>query len=86
MVAVAMGMLAALPLGSCVDDRVILSDDEGLLAASGFQAWLTSPPLGQIVPQPAGEGFTYVFAHPTLCGCVFTGDAAAYGRYRQAVF
>ena len=28
----------------------------------------------------------YTYADPTICDCLYIGDQAAYGRYRQNVF
>ena len=28
----------------------------------------------------------YVYADPLVCACLYVGDQAAYGRYRQEVF
>ena len=73
----------------------IVSDREDLLAAAGFraqpantparQAMLRNLPPDRFVRRTRGDQFVYVFADPLVCACVYFGNEAAYGRYRQEV-
>ena len=66
---------------------------EDMLAAAGFtvvpantpqrQAALTSLPPHKFVRQTRGDKVTYTYADPTICDCLYVGNEAAYGRYRQ---
>jgi len=69
---------------------------EDLLAAAGFivrpantparVASLRSLPPNRLVQQTRGGTVSYVYADPLVCACLYVGDQAAYGRYRQEVF
>jgi hypothetical protein len=66
---------------------------EHMLAAAGFtvvpantpqrQASLTSLPPHKFVRQAHGDKVNYTYADPTVCDCLYAGNEAAYGRYRQ---
>ncbi|MGI4939098.1 MAG: hypothetical protein ACRYHQ_00770 [Janthinobacterium lividum] len=36
--------------------------------------------------QTRGGTVSYVYADPLVCACLYVGDQAAFGRYRQEVF
>jgi hypothetical protein len=50
------------------------------------QASLKTLPPHKFVRQLHGNTVTYVYADPTICNCLYMGDQAAYGRYRENVF
>jgi len=68
---------------------------EDMLATAGFtvvpantpqrQASLTSLPSHKFVRRTRGDKVIYTYADPTICDCLYVGNEAAYGRYRQAV-
>ena len=39
-----------------------------------------------MVQQTTGDTVRYVYADPLVCACLYVGDQAAFGRYRQEVF
>jgi hypothetical protein len=47
------------------------------------QATLTSMPAHRFVHETRNGTTRYGYADPTICGCVYVGDQAAYNRYRQ---
>ena len=49
-------------------------------------ALLRALPANKIVQRTRGSAVRYVYADPLVCGCLYVGDQAAYGRYRQEVF
>ena len=76
--------------------RIQLTENkEDLLTAAGFvarpantparQAMLRTLPPGRFTRRARGNAFAYVFPDPLVCGCIYFGDEAAYGRYRQEV-
>jgi len=81
-------------LSACVTQRVEHRED--MLAAAGFtlvpantpqrQASLKALPPHKFVRQLHGDTVMYVYADPTICDCLYMGDQAAYGRYRENVF
>lgn len=66
---------------------------ERLLSAAGFEAIPANTPEraaelaslkpNRIVAQPNGGGFTYVYADPDGCNCLYMGDAADYSTYQK---
>jgi hypothetical protein len=91
----AAGLAAALSLAAAgAASGSTMSKTEQMLAAAGFQAIpantperqmeLTKLKARQLVAQPHGDGFTYVYADPKGCACLYMGDAADYQAYQQA--
>lgn len=86
-------------LGTCVALAACgqaVQNKEDMLAAAGFtlvpantpqrQAALSAMPPHKFVRQQQGNRVLYTYADPTICDCLYIGDQAAYGRYRQNVF
>ena len=83
-------------LSACVSPAQRVQNKEDMLAASGFtlapantpqrQASLASLPPHKFVRQERGDKVIYIYADPTICGCLYVGNQAAYGRYRDNVF
>jgi hypothetical protein len=75
-------------------DRV--TNKENLLAAAGFDAvpastaerqkQMASLPPDHFLTKIKNDKLVYFFADPLVCNCIYIGDQAAYGRYRQEVF
>ena len=71
-------------------------DRENLLSAAGFTvrpantaariASLRRLPHNTVVQRVTGTNVSYIYADPLVCGCLYVGDQAAFGRYRQEVF
>lgn len=85
--------LGCVALVGCANDRARVAEHEDLLAAAGFHARAADSPQRQrslatlpphrFVREDRGGKPVYVYADPLVCGCLYVGDAAAYGRYRQ---
>jgi hypothetical protein len=83
-------------LSACVSQTQRVQNKEDMLAASGFtldpantsqrEASLASLPPHKFVRQERGDKVTYIYADPTICGCLYVGNQAAYDRYRNNVF
>jgi len=66
------------------------------LSASGFkvipantparQSALATLPPHQFIREIKNGQVRYAYADPTICGCLYVGDQAAFGTYRQNVF
>ena len=92
-------LLAVLPsaalLSGCATPQQKVTEREDLLTAAGFvprpantperQAMLRTLPPNRFTQRTRGDSFTYIYPDPLVCGCVYFGDQAAYGRYRQDV-
>jgi hypothetical protein len=73
-----------------------VQNKEDMLAAAGFtlvpantpqrQASLATLPPHKFVRQVRGNNVLYTYADPTVCGCLYVGNQAAYGHYRENVF
>jgi hypothetical protein len=73
-----------------------VQNKEDMLAAAGFtlvpantpqrQASLATLPPHKFVHQIRGNNVLYTYSDPTICGCLYVGNQAAYGRYRENVF
>jgi hypothetical protein len=71
------------------------ADKEDLLAAAGFSfVPATSPArvqrMNSLTPNHfyrkiEGDKVVYLYSDPLICACLYIGDQAAYGRYRQEV-
>ena len=80
-------------LSSCTNPQQRVENKEDLLAAAGFiarpantperQAMLRRLPPDRFVRRARENQFVYLFADPLVCNCLYIGDEAAYGRYRQ---
>jgi hypothetical protein len=84
---------ALLSLAACAS-RV--ADKEDMLAAAGFAfqpadtpqklASLHALPPHKFVIQTRNGKPVWIYADPTICGCLYAGDETAYDRYRKEVF
>ena len=84
---------AALFAGACANPGPVVSEKEDMLASSGFVprkadnavrlATLKSLPPHQFVTRMINGRPTYLYADPTVCGCIYAGDQTAYDQYRQ---
>ena len=74
-----------------------VQNKEDMLAAAGFtqvpanttpqrQASLATLPPHKFVRQVRANNVLYTYADPTICNCLYVGNQAAYGRYRENVF
>ena len=89
-------LAACLLAAACATPQQRAEDRENLLSAAGFTARpantpariasLRSLPPNKVVQQTRGSTISYVYADPLVCACLYVGDQAAYGRYRQEVF
>jgi hypothetical protein len=90
---VAAAIAAAVPFAAGAAVPVKANSTEQMLAAAGFQAVpantaerqseMAALPARRLLSEPDGDGFTYVYADPTGCDCLYLGDAAAYQSYQQ---
>jgi hypothetical protein len=91
-----LALAAAVPLlSACASRQEEVRARENLLAAAGFaaqpadtparQAALRTLPANRFVRRAQGDHFVYLYADPLVCNCLYIGDQAAYGRYRQEV-
>jgi hypothetical protein len=84
---------AALLAAACANPGATVSTKENMLASAGLVpkkadnptrlAVLKSLPPHQFVARTANGATRYLYADPTVCGCVYVGGQAAYDRYRQ---
>lgn len=89
-------LAACLAVAACATPQQRAENREDLLAAAGFTvrpantparvASLRSLPPNRLVQQNRDGAVSYVYADPLVCACLYVGDQAAYGRYRQEVF
>ena len=89
-------LAACLLIGACATPQERAEKRENLLTAAGFTAQpantpervssLRALPANKVVQRTQGGAVHYVYADPLVCGCLYVGDQAAYGRYRQEVF
>ena len=87
---------ACLAAAACATPQQRAEDRENLLSAAGFTVRpantparvlsLRSLPANKVVQQTTGGNVRYVYADPLVCACLYVGDQAAFGRYRQMVF
>jgi len=92
----ASALLGCLALSACATPQQRAVDRENLLSAAGFNvlpastpervASLRSLPPNTVMQRQHGGSVSYVYADPLVCACLYVGDQAAYGRYRQEVF
>jgi hypothetical protein len=79
----------------CTDKPMQTASKEDVLTASGFkvvsantperQAAMARLPPHKIVRQVRGDKTVYVYADPTVCGCLYVGKQTAYNAYRTRV-
>lgn len=89
-------LAACLLVSACATPQQRAVNREDLLAAAGFTvqpantpervASLHSLPANRVVQRIRGQAVRYVYADPLVCACLYVGDQAAFGRYRQDVF
>ncbi len=89
-------LTACLAAAACATPQQRAANREDLLSAAGFiarpantperVASLRSLPPNKVLQQTRGGIVSYVYADPLVCACVYVGDQAAFGRYRQEVF
>jgi hypothetical protein len=82
-----------LMLGACTQAVV---QKEDLLSAAGFTfrpantpqaaAALKALPAHKFVHQMRNGQPIWIYADPSICGCLYAGNEAAYQRFRQLVF
>jgi hypothetical protein len=91
--AVAVGsLLAVAALCGCETQQQVLAARENRLSAAGFmikpastperQAMLARLPPDKFLMREHGDEVHYVFADPTVCGCLYVGTQQAYNQYR----
>ena len=83
-----------LAAAACTTQQVQQRED--LLAASGFtavpantperQTALKTLPPHKFAQQVRNNAIVYVYPDPTVCMCLYVGNQAAYGSYREKVF
>lgn len=83
-------------LSGCQSTSQVIASKEDLLAGAGFSAkQATNPeqiaslkrlPANKFVTQKYKGQTVYLYADPIVCKCVYTGNQAAYSKYRQMVF
>ena len=84
---------AALLGAACASTGAVVSEKEDMLASAGFvskkadnaarMATLKSLPPHQFATKNINGRTSYLYADPTVCGCIYVGDQNAYDRYRQ---
>ena len=89
----ALPMGAALVAGACANTGGAISQKEDMLLSAGFvskkidataqMANLKSLPPHQFVAKNRNGRTRYLYADPTVCGCIYVGDQNAYDQYRQ---
>ena len=95
MIRLAMAALV-IPFALSACTRQMVQNKENMLAAAGFrvvpantpqrQTSVTTLPPHKFVRQVRNNNVIYIYADPTICDCLYVGDQAAYGRYRENVF
>lgn len=90
---VAVMALIGLGVAGCVTDT---QNKENMLAAAGFRvrpadtpakvASLKSLPPHKFTVQLQNGQPVYLYADPTVCGCIYYGNQDNYGSYQQMMF
>ena len=91
----AASLATCLAFSACSTPQDRAERHEDLLAAAGFTvrpsntpervASLQQLPPNKVVMRAHGGDVRYVYADPIVCNCLYVGDQAAYGRYRQEI-
>jgi hypothetical protein len=86
---------AALLTAACANGGAAVSEREDMLASAGFvqkransptrMASLKALPPHQFLARTRNGATRYLYADPTVCGCIYVGDQNAYDRYREQV-
>jgi hypothetical protein len=86
---------AALLTAACANSGAAVSEREDMLASAGFvqkradsptrMASLKALPPHQFLARTRNGATRYLYADPTVCGCIYVGDQNAYDRYREQV-
>lgn len=89
----ALAMGAALAAAACANTGGAIAEKEDMLLSAGFvskkadatahMAGLKSLPPHQFVAKNRNGRTRYLYADPTVCGCIYVGDQKAYDEYRQ---
>jgi len=89
----ALVMGAALVASACANTEGAVSQKDDMLLSAGFvpkkpdttsqMAGLKSLPPHQFVARNRHARTVYLYADPTVCGCIYVGDQNAYDQYRQ---
>jgi len=89
-------VLGTLAIAGCQSPQQRIATKEDMLSAAGFkfvpintparQAAIQQLPPHKFSRQVRDGRVFYAYPDPTLCGCLYVGDQAAYGRYRANVF
>ncbi|MDB5448224.1 MAG: uncharacterized protein JWQ97_3541 [Phenylobacterium sp.] len=84
---------ACVALAACQTTAQQIGSKEDLLAQAGFtvrpantpqrQASLQQLPPNKFVQRTKNDQTQYVYADPKVCGCLYIGDAKAYGTYKN---
>ncbi|MGU3493132.1 hypothetical protein ACLBXM_03730 [Xanthobacteraceae bacterium A53D] len=90
---IALVALVGLGVSGCVTNT---QNKENMLSAAGFQmrladtpakvASLKSLPAHKFTVQNKGGQPVYLYADPTVCGCIYYGTQANYASYQQMAF
>ncbi|MCS0493667.1 hypothetical protein NVS89_01060 [Ancylobacter sp. MQZ15Z-1] len=85
--------LVSLAVAGCVTET---ENKENMLSAAGFQvrmadtptkvASLKSLPPHQFIVQNKDGQPVYIYADPTVCGCIYYGNQSNFQSYQQMVF
>jgi hypothetical protein len=89
-------IVAIAALGQLVGCAQAISNKEDMLAAAGFSyrpadtpqlvASLHGLPPHKFLQLTRNGKLLWVYADPTICGCLYVGNEAAYDTYRHEVF
>ena len=89
----ALALGAVLLAAGCATAGDGASEREDLLASAGFvpkkadnaarMASMKALPPHQFVMRNRNGRTVYLYADPTVCGCIYIGDQNAYDQYRQ---
>jgi hypothetical protein len=85
-------LLLVTTLAGCETQQAVLTARENRLSAAGFmikpantperKAMLSRLPPDTFLMREHDDSVHYVFADPTVCGCLYVGTQQAYNQYR----
>ncbi len=88
--------LVALTICTAASACAQVQNKEDMMAAAGFtvvpantpqrEEELAKMPPHKFIQQMHNNAVMFVYADPTLCGCLYVGNQAAYDRYRANAF